>query len=87
MVNLSLDLSNVFFLALKKVLIGYKLFQPKEIKIIFSRDVVFDEAAIMKSPIMNQETDSPQQLAVNQKVDIETSNLSSIVPLEMNKFL
>ena len=71
MVNLGLDLSNLVFLALKQVVIGYKLFQPKEIKIIYCGDV-FDEAGIMKSPILNHEPDSPQQLAVNQKVDIET---------------
>ena len=53
------------FVGFKKGIKGYKIWDPKDMKFIFSRDVTFDEASMLK-------------LITSQQVEIEKTNAITV---------
>ena len=66
------------FLGFKSGVKGYKLYQLKDQKIFYSRDVIFDESAIMKPSSQKQEDTAFQPPMMDPTVNVESSNSSSM---------
>ena len=66
------------FLGFKSGVKGYKLYQLEDQKIFYSKDVIFDESAIMKPSSKKQEDTAFQPPMMDPTVNVESSNSSSM---------
>ena len=63
------------FLEFKRGVKGYKLWDSDDMKIILSRDVIFDESSMMKS-LSSQQVESSQVKGISQRVENDAFSLS-----------
>ena len=73
------------FLGFKRGVKGYKLWDPKDKKIVVSGDITFDEASMMK-PTSFQLVESEQTKDVSQRIENDTTSriLNSLVSFEFS---
>ena len=73
------------FLGVNRNMKGYKLWDPKNKKIVMSRDVTFDETSMMK-PTSSQPVESGQTNEVSQRVNSDTTprSLEILIPFEFS---
>ena len=62
------------FIGFKKGVKGYKIWDPKDKKFVFSRDVKFDEASMMQ-PTNSQQVESETTEGISQKVESDATSL------------
>ena len=63
------------FVGFNKGIKGYKIWDPKDMKFIFSRDVTFDEVSMLKSKISRQ-VEIIKTKEVSQQVENDANPLS-----------
>ena len=60
------------FLGVKKNLKGYRLWDPENKKIVFSRHVTFDETSVLKSTV-SQQVERTETKEVSQRVEVDAT--------------
>ena len=63
------------FVSFKKGIKGFKIWDPTDRKFLFSRDVTFDEASMLK-PKVSQQVETSKTKNVSQQVENDANPLS-----------
>ena len=72
------------FVGFKRVIKGNKIWDLKDRKFVLSRDVIFDEASILKSTISQQvEIERTKEVSQQVESDATSSSLEKSVSLEI----